>query len=66
MLAYSEFFYLVHAGQGRWSIKHRITDEPAGVVTRSGAAFDIYDDSDRLVGTSDTIEHALGELYASA
>jgi hypothetical protein len=66
MLAYSQFFYLVHTGQGRWAIRHRITDEPAGAVERSGPAFEVYDDRDHLVATSDTIEHALAELYATA
>jgi hypothetical protein len=56
----------VHTGQGRWAIRHRITDEPAGAVERSGPAFEVYDDRDHLVATSDTIEHALAELYATA
>ncbi|UFS60604.1 hypothetical protein [Subtercola endophyticus] len=65
MLAFSEFFYLVHAGQGRWTIKHRITDEPAGAVARSDTGFALYDEHDHIVGRFDTIEHALGELYAA-
>jgi hypothetical protein len=64
MLAFSEFFYLVHAGQGRWKICHRITDESAGIIFRSPAGFELYDDERRFVGEFDTIEHALGELYA--
>ncbi|GGF16000.1 hypothetical protein [Subtercola lobariae] len=65
MLAFSEFFYLVHAGQGRWKIKHQITDESAGLVVRSGAGFELFDEHEGRVGTFDTIEHALGELYAA-
>lgn len=66
MLAFSEFFYLVHAGQGRWVIRHRITDMSAGSVRRSGSGFALYDDRSHLIGEFDTIEHALGGLYATA
>ena len=65
MLAFSEFFYLVHAGQGRWVIKHRVTDEEAGSISRAGARFELFDDQSRSVGQFDTIEHALGGLYAA-
>lgn len=65
MLAYSEFFYLVHSGQGEWKIRHRITDESAGVVSRSATGFALFDDKLRPIGDFDTIEHALGELYAA-
>jgi hypothetical protein len=64
MLAFSEFFYLVRAGQGRWTIKHQITDEPAGSIARSGSGFVLYDDQARFAGRFDTIEQAMGELYA--
>ncbi|MEF2979293.1 hypothetical protein [Subtercola sp. YIM 133946] len=78
MLAFSEFFYLVHAGQGRWQIKHRITDEPAGVIRRhshgtgtgsgtgDGPGFDLCDEDDRVIASFDTIEQALAGLYADA
>ncbi|MEA9986793.1 hypothetical protein [Subtercola sp. RTI3] len=65
MLAFSEFFYLVHAGQGRWVIRHRLTDELAGTVTRTGAGFALLDDEARPVGESVSIEGALGQLYAT-
>ena len=66
MLAFSEFFFLVHAGQGRWMIKHRITDESAGSIIRNGSEFDLFDDRGRQVGSFDSVEQALGGLYATA
>jgi hypothetical protein len=65
MLAFSQYFYLVHAGQGRWLIRHQITDELAGTILRAEKGFALYNDGSELVGTFDSIDIALADLYAA-
>jgi hypothetical protein len=63
-MTYAELFYLVDAGQGRWTVKHQITDELAGSVMRTTQGFVLRDDAASLVGTFVSIEEALRGLYA--
>jgi hypothetical protein len=63
-MTYAELFYLVDAGQGRWTVKHQITDELAGSVMRTTQGFVLRDDAESLVGTFVSIEEALRGLYA--
>jgi hypothetical protein len=63
-MTYAELFYLVDAGQGRWTVKHQITDELAGSVMRTSQGFVLRDDAASLVGTFVSIEEALRGLYA--
>jgi hypothetical protein len=65
-MTYAELFYLVDAGQGRWTVKHQITDELAGSVMRTSQGFVLRDDAASLVGTFASIEEALRGLYALA
>jgi hypothetical protein len=61
---YSEMFYLVDAGQGRWVINHTITDEAAGTVLRTTQGLALRDEKSRFLGTFPTMEMALRNLYA--
>ena len=61
---YSELFYLVDAGEGRWIVRHAITDEVAGRVMRTSQGFVLRNDESRFLGTFPTVERALRNLYA--
>jgi hypothetical protein len=61
---YAELFYLVDAGQGRWTIKHAITDELAGSLMRTSQGLALRDVDSRFMGTFPTVEVALRNLYA--
>ncbi|HEY2642558.1 MAG TPA: hypothetical protein VGI56_02295 [Galbitalea sp.] len=61
---YAEMFYLVDASQGRWVIKHTITDEVAGTVMRTTQGLALRDENSRFLGTFPTMEAALRNLYA--
>jgi hypothetical protein len=63
-VSYTDLFYLVDAGQGRWVIRHQITDELAGSVIRTSMGFLLSDEETRLVGTFSTVDEALRGLYA--
>lgn len=57
-------FHLVDAGQGRWTIQHAITDEPAGTLMRTDQGLVLRDDNARFIGTFPSTESALKNLYA--
>jgi hypothetical protein len=63
-LSYAEHFYLVDAGQGRWVIRHQITNELAGRITRSSQGFVLSDDQSHLIGTFGSVDDALRGLYS--
>lgn len=63
-MSYSELFYLITAGQGRWLVHHQITDEPAGSVMLTNKGFILRDDESRLIGRFPSIDAALRGLYA--
>ena len=63
-MSYAELFYLVDAGQGRWVVRHQITDELAGSVIRTSMGFLLSDEETRLVGTFPTVDEALRGLYS--
>jgi hypothetical protein len=61
---YSELFYLVDAGEGRWVVRHAITDEVAGTIMRTTQGLALRNDASRFLGTFPTVEAALRNLYA--
>ena len=61
---YSELFHLVDAGEGRWVVKHAITEEVAGTVMRTNQGLVLRNEESRFLGTFPTVEIALKNLYA--
>jgi len=64
-MTYAEHFYLVDAGQGRWLVKHQITNLVAGKIVRTSEGFLLTDDSHRSEVFA-SIDDALRGLYALA
>jgi 6-phosphogluconate dehydrogenase (decarboxylating) len=61
---YSELFYLVDAGEGRWIVKHAITEEVAGAMMRTTQGVVLRNDQSRFLGTFPSVDAALRNLYA--
>ena len=61
---YAEWFYLVDAGEGRWTIRHAVTAELAGTLMRTDQGLVLRDDNGRFLGTFPSVEVALRNLYA--
>jgi hypothetical protein len=61
---YAELFYLVDAGEGRWIVKHAITNEIAGTMMRTNQGLVLRNEDSRFLGTFPTEETALRNLYA--
>ena len=64
-MTYAELFYLVEAGQGRWLVKHQITNLLAGKIVRTSEGFLLTDD-ERHSELFASIDDALRGLYAIA
>jgi hypothetical protein len=62
---YTELFYLVDAGQGRWIINHAVTNELAGSLMRTTQGLALRDENSRFLGTFPSTEVALRNLYAT-
>ncbi|HEY1530507.1 MAG TPA: hypothetical protein VGF80_06805 [Galbitalea sp.] len=60
----SELFYLVDAGEGRWIIKHAITDQTAGTILRTSQGIVLRNEDSRFLGTFPNADTALRNLYA--
>ncbi|MBX3100400.1 MAG: hypothetical protein KF761_12575 [Salinibacterium sp.] len=65
-MTYTEHFYLTEDGHGRWTIRHQITDNPAGTILRTAGGFRLKNENARTVGNFASIELALEGLYAVA
>jgi hypothetical protein len=63
---YAEMFYLVDAGEGRWTVRHTLTDEFAGTIMRTSQGLVLRDGESRFRGTFPTVESVLRNLYALA
>jgi hypothetical protein len=61
---YTNLFLLVDAGEGRWVIKHAITESLAGTLMRTSQGLVLRDETSRFLGTFPTVEVALRNLYA--
>lgn len=61
---YAEMFYLVDAGEGRWVVRHTVTDTLAGTLMRTNQGLALRDDDSRFIGTFPAVEVALRNLYA--
>lgn len=65
-MSYAELFFLEDAGQGRWTIRHAITEELAGTLMRTTQGLVLRDENSRFLGTFPTVETALRNRYALA
>lgn len=65
-MTYADLFYLVAAGEGRWLVKHQITNLPAGKIVRTSEGFLLTEDQSHRSEIFGTIDDALRELYALA
>jgi 6-phosphogluconate dehydrogenase (decarboxylating) len=63
-MTHVELFFLVDAGEGRWTIKHAITEELAGSLMRTTKGLVLRDSDARFIGNFPTTEVALRNLYA--
>jgi hypothetical protein len=63
---YAEMFYLVDAGEGRWTVKHATTNEYAGTLLRTTQGVVLRNEQERFIGTFPSVETALRNLYALA
>ena len=63
-VTYTEHFYLIEDGHGRWTIRHQITDIIAGTVLRTAGGFRLKNEHARTIGNFDSIDSALQGLYA--
>jgi hypothetical protein len=63
---YAELFYLVDAGEGRWTVKHATTNEYAGTLLRTTQGVVLRNEQERFIGTFPSVETALRNLYALA
>ncbi|CAN5288534.1 hypothetical protein BH11ACT4_BH11ACT4_21980 [soil metagenome] len=66
LMTYADMFYLVAAGEGRWLVRHQITDVLAGRVVRTSNGFLLTDADTRRTEVFPTIDDALRGLYALA
>ena len=65
-VTYTEHFYLVEDGHGRWTIRHQITDILAGTILRTSGGFRLKNENARTMGNFESIDRALEGLYALA
>lgn len=63
-MTYAQLFYLEDAGQGRWLVRHQITDLIAGRVVRTTQGYLLTDEESHTIGTFPDINSALRGLYA--
>ena len=61
-----ELFYLMSEGEGRWIVRHQITDALAGSIIRTGHGFVATDDDAHDLGGFSSIDEAIAGLYATA
>ena len=64
-MSYAEHFYLAAAGQSRSKIRHRITHEGAGDITRTWQGFVLRNEYAGLLGIFESVDDALRRLYAA-
>jgi len=65
-MTYTDMFYLVDAGQGRWLVRHQITGVLAGHVVRTSNGFLLTEEDTHHTEIFVTIDDALRGLYAVA
>jgi hypothetical protein len=65
-MTYAELFYLEEAGQGRWLVRHQITDVLAGRVVRTSEGFLLTDEDTHATEIFPSMDDALRGLYALA
>ena len=59
----SQWFLAETVGPCRWIVRHQVTGERAGTVTRTPAGYVLTDDQGRKIGSFTTLELSLDALY---
>lgn len=62
-VSHAEWFLVESGGLCRWTIRHQVTGELAGTVTRTPAGYVLTDDQSQRIGSFPTLERALDGLY---
>ena len=65
-MIYAELFYLVDAGEGRWTVLHSLTDEFAGTIMRTTQSLVLRGGESRFRGAFATVDSVRRNLYALA
>ena len=65
-MTHTDHFYLVDAGEGRWIVRHQVTDALAGTIVRTSEGFLLTDDHTRGRDVFSSVDDALRGLYATA
>ena len=67
LVRYSEYFWLDRAGQGAWTIRHQITNLPAGSVRFDGTQYLLTTGREMTpAGTFDTLDYVMDALYENS
>lgn len=59
----ADWFYAVATTDGRWTVRHQLTDLLAGTITRTSHGYRLKDEHARDLGGFDSVESALEGLY---
>jgi hypothetical protein len=62
-MTHIEWFYTVQVGEGRWVVRHHLTDSLAGSIKQTAHGFRLRDEQARDLGGFDSIAQALEGLY---
>ncbi|MBC7403212.1 MAG: hypothetical protein H7279_08595 [Microbacteriaceae bacterium] len=61
--SHAEWFLVEASGLCRWTIRHQLTDELAGSITRTPAGYVLSADQVHRIGNFITLERAIDEPY---
>jgi hypothetical protein len=61
--SHAEWFLVEASGLCRWTIRHQVTDELAGAITRTPAGYVLSDDQGHRIGNFTSLERAIDGLY---
>ena len=61
--SHAEWFLVDAGGLCRWIIRHQVTEELAGSVTRTPVGYVLSDDTGCRIGSFTTLERAVEGLY---
>jgi hypothetical protein len=62
-VSHAEWFLVEASGLCRWNIRHQVTEEFAGTITRTPAGYVLSDDQGRRIGNFTTLERSVEGLY---
>ncbi|MBG6107103.1 hypothetical protein [Frigoribacterium sp. CG_9.8] len=61
--SHAEWFLVDASGLCRWIIRHQVTEELAGTVTRTPVGYALSDDTGCRIGSFATLDRAVEGLY---